>query len=337
LLVAALLTWTLPWAWTGRLILFLAALALLGTALQLRGVVVGRAIGKALYAPRGAPAGLREIGPVVDHVICATDLHAGEHVYFSGRFVYAYRFGWGTPGGLPLHAAVQASAAFPGAFPPRWMRTDWFDFAGGRERPGPLPRLMALADGGVYDNMADQWPSRIGERGEDPHAPELTPPDELVVVNASAGLGWRPTRHLRVPLVGEVLALVRDVGVLYDNSATLRRQALVDRFRTPDGLDGALVHIEQSPFHVPRAFEPYESPVGERARAALAKLEDEREWEGIAEANAAAPTTLGAVGTETAARLLRHGYVLAMANLHVILGYPLREAPERSAFESLAS
>jgi hypothetical protein len=33
--------------------------------------------------------------------------------------------------------------------------------------------------------------------------------------------------------------------------------------------------------------------------------------------------------------LLRHGYVLAMANLHVILGYPWLEVPDRASFEAM--
>lgn len=335
LLVLTVLIWWLPWSWPLRLAGFLVGLLLFGLAAHLRGMVIGRAIGAALFSPEGTPTALGELASGMDHVICATHLHAGEHVYFSGRFVYAYRFGWGQPSALPLHAAVQASAAFPGAFPPRWMRTGRFDFEGGRQRPGPLPRLMALADGGVYDNMADQWPSRIRERQDDPDAPELTPPSELVVVNASAGLGWQPVQRLKLPLVGEVLALKRDVDVLYDNSATLRRQALVDRFQSSRGLDGALVHIEQSPYRVPRAFEQSQTPRGERASAVIAQLGDEEAWKQIAEENADVATTLSSLGTETAARLLRHGYVLAMANLHVILGYPLRESPEPAMLKKL--
>jgi hypothetical protein len=344
LLGLSIATWWMPWHWLPRLLLCLAQVGILGLAVQLRGLVVGRAIGHALFWSARSPTPMKELangteelptGP--DHVICATHLHAGEHVYFSGRFVYAYRFGWGHPGNLPLHSAVQASAAFPGAFPPRWMRTARFGFTGGKKRPGPLPRLMALADGGVYDNMADEWPSRIRERSRDPNpmAQTLTVPEELVVVNASAGLGWKPMQRLKLPWAGEVLALKRDVDILYDNSATLRRQELVHRFKDSEELDGALIHIEQSPHRVAKAYEQSNSPSGARARAVLAQLGNEAEWKGIAEANSQVATTLSALGTEVAARLLRHGYVLAMANLHVILGYPLLNEPQPSAFQTL--
>ena len=45
-------------------------------------------------APVGASQACGELDSTIDHVICATDLHAGEHVYFSGGFVCAYRFGF---------------------------------------------------------------------------------------------------------------------------------------------------------------------------------------------------------------------------------------------------
>jgi hypothetical protein len=46
-------------------------------------------------------------------------------------------------------------------------------------------------------------------------------------------------------------------------------------------------------------------------------------------------TTLSKLGRVKAARLVEHGYVLAMANLHVILGYPLAPIPEASEFDAL--
>jgi hypothetical protein len=41
------------------------------------------------------------------------------------------------------------------------------------------------------------------------------------------------------------------------------------------------------------------------------------------------------MGVARTADLLRHGYVLAMANLHVILDYPLLDVPSRDAFEAM--
>lgn len=328
--------WVVPGPWWGRVALFVILLVPWGWLLQQRGTLAGRAFGTKLYSPNGRPTRLDDVESDIDHVICATHLNAGEHFYFSGRFVYSYRFGWGRPGRLPLHAAVQASAAFPGGFPPRWMRTKRFGFEGGQHRPGPLPRVVTLTDGGVYDNMADEWPSGVARRADRRPDLALKVPDELIVVNASAGLGWSSVRRLRIPLVGEFLALIRDVGVMYDNSASLRMRGLFRRFQEGGALNGVLVTIEQSPFKLPDIFDEGESDRAKRARAVKARLGDAGEWARITEDDVSVATTLSRLGTDVSARLMRHGYATAMANLHVILDYPLLDVPDKERFEALA-
>ncbi len=59
-------------------------------------------------------------------------------------------------------------------------------------------------------------------------------------------------------------------------------------------------------------------------------------WSERAALNAPVPTTLSRLGTTTSARLIRHGFVLAMAKLHLRLGYPLCEIPPAEEFERLA-
>jgi hypothetical protein len=46
-------------------------------------------------------------------------------------------------------------------------------------------------------------------------------------------------------------------------------------------------------------------------------------------------THLSRMRVAEAAGLLRHGYALAMANLHVLLDYPLIKLPSREWFEAL--
>jgi hypothetical protein len=95
---------------------------------------------------------------------------------------------------------------------------------------------------------------------------------------------------------------------------------------------------------VPRAFED-EGELwpdrAERAQGALAKLEDgglsEQQWKQRAKDNSEVPTTLVAFDKEVTAQLLHHAYVLAMVNLHVILGYPLCDVPALERFQELAS
>ncbi len=329
----------LRWATWIRFLVFLGALVALALFAELRGVLCARAFARTLFSPGGSPTALASIHATVDHVLCATDLHAGEHVYFSGRFVCAYRFGWGKPGDLPLHLAVQASAALPGAFPVRWLRTARHGFVSPGDAEAGRAAFMALTDGGVYDNMADQWPQGVGRRNERwaQHHPDLHDPGEIVVVNASAALGWGPVWKMRIPLLGELLALLKDKSVLYDNGTSVRRTSLVEQFNVNELLKktptGALVHIAQSPYDVAGKFATDTTWPGraQRAGAVLALLRadattSEADWAAIAKDDPKVKTTLSALGIETSARLLRHAYVLSMANLHVILGFPLPAA-----------
>jgi predicted acylesterase/phospholipase RssA len=325
--------WWLPGPRWLRVLLFVVGVLVVGAVAGLRGEVCGRAFAATLFSPAGRPTRLAEVHTAVEHVLCATELHAGEYVYFSGGFVRAYRFGRGVPGDLPLHVAVQASAALPGAFPPRWLGTARHQFSW---PTADRPAWMALVDGGVYSNMADQW--LLGERDR---------LDELIVVNASAGLSVRPVGRFRLPLPGEVLTLRRDIDVLYDNGTSLRRQWLVQGFNTAERAGragrGALVHIPQSPFDIPSDVVRRNEQGGSRpdrparARGVLAALaaEDQARWEQIALADASIKTSLSRVGPERAAQLLRHGYLLAMANLHVLLNYPLVGVPPPAWFAGL--
>jgi hypothetical protein len=340
-------TWLLPVpAWL-RVVVFALGMIVLALYAGWRGIVCGRALATTLFSPDGSPTSLASTGRrPVDHVLCATDLHAGEHVYFSGRFVCAYRFGFGVPGDLPLHVAVQASAGLPGAFPPRWLPTGRHQFREAHDQAGGRARRMTLVDGGVYDNMGDQWPQRVAVRNRRwaALAPDLREPDQVVVVNASGGLGWRSMARLRLPLLGELFALLRDKDVLYDNGTTVRRQAMVvafdDAAREGRSGGGALVHITSSPFNVVDGF--LDSTTwpdrAARARAVLDALggDPARDaWAAAARESARVPTTLRALGEERTVGLLRHGYVLAMANLHVLLGYPLLTVPAPSSFQQL--
>jgi len=349
-LAVAVGPWLLPIPTALEILVLLAGVLVLAWFAGLRGWVCARAYAQTLFSPTGHPTRLADIHTSVDHVICATDLHAGENVYFSGAFVCSYRFGMGTPGDLPLHRAVQASAAFPGAFPVVWVRRSRFRFIGGRPEAERV-RLLGLVDGGVYDNMADQWAHGMGTRQSrwGAHGAAFQDADELIIVSASAGLEFGSIARLRLPVLGELLALLRDKSVLYDNGNSVRREWLVDRFETAEregvGLRGGLVHIVQSPYVVPNFFVGGggPSPAPERAARAKAAIEllrsgpgpDEDEWKTIAAANAHVPTTLVGLEKDITARLLYHAYVLAMVNLHVLLDYPLLQLPPRSRFEQL--
>lgn len=346
-LAAVVGVWWLPVQLWIRVLLFFVGLLLVGVVLQLRAGVVGRAFAGTLFSPTGRPTRLDQIHEEIDHVICATDLHAGEHVYFSGGFVCSFRFGFGEPGDLPLHTAVQTSAGYPGGMPARWLRTSRHRFLQPGDQAAAKVRHLVLVDGGVYDNMGDQWGQGLAARKRrwGQLAERLQEPDELVVVNSSAGMRFGSTASLLVPLLGEFSTLMRDKSVLYDNGTSVRREALVARFELAElqhqGLRGALVHIPQSPYAVPDAFAQAGSDPDRaaRARTALSRLGTDdatrQEWQMIADKNSRVATVLSSLGNEVSARLLRHGYVLAMVNLHVLLGYPLLDVPDAQRFEAL--
>ena len=342
-LPAVFAVWWLPWSWSVRLPVFVVALMAWGMLFEQRGRICGLAFAKTLLSRQGKPTLLKDLAALpLQHVICATELHSGQHVYFAGSFICSYEFGWGSPGSIRLASAVQASSALPGAFPVKWLRTRRFKFVAGSHQA----RAMALTDGGVYDNMSDQWAQNVADRKSrwGKLAASLQEPETLIVVNASAPMQFGSVASLRFPVLGELIALLRDKSVLYDNGTKLRRHGLIGRFDRAElegkGLRGALVHIPQSPFKVLDAFKGSTAwpKRAERARAALTKLagESPEEWERIAAENSRVKTTLSKVGTDVAAQLLRHSYVLAMTNLHVILGLPLLDVPPMSRFIKMA-
>jgi len=343
-LLSIICIWWASWPWLSRCAIFLVSMAVWAVVLaSRRGEVCGRAFAETLFSPHGKTTRLHEIEKRIDHIICATDLHAAEHVYFSGNFVYSYRFGFGDPADLPLHSAVQASAAFPGAFPPRLLRTARFNFMEGRHHAA----FMVLSDGGVYDNLAEQWAwglSRRRKRLENLGA-NLKEIDELVVVNSSAGLDWHSLKKLQIPLVGELYALLEVVNSLYENTTSPRKSMLIDRFdraaREQKGLKGALVSIDQTPYKVAEIFTG-SSDWPDRAERAekvlrLFSEEDQQGWESLVQENSQTATTLSKLGKERSAKLIYQGYVVAMTNSHVILDYPLLEIPPLQQFDRFVS
>jgi hypothetical protein len=354
----------------GRFGLFMVSIALWAWLVAgQRGRICASAYRETLFSPANRTTLLTGIHARdgneegVDHVFCSTDVQAGEHVYFGRGFIYSYRLGKGDPNKLPLHEVVQASANLPFAFPLKRMATSGHDFAyinptkcpDPEDRPDPVPpKHMVLTDGGVYDNMADQWAQGFEGRASScwPEiANEHHEPKELVVVNASAGLEWERMRRLWIPLVGEFLGILKIVDVLYDQTTAHRRWGLVGRFDRADlaggGMRGAIVHIGSSPFASPRFFTHPEQARWEshgrpkRAQDVIDLLEssgeNEETWRQTTRHNAAVATVLCRMGARDTASLLRHGYLLAMANLHVILKYPLPTSlPPIDHFEALA-
>lgn len=329
-----------PVPWYLRIILFFVGTLIWGWIVGVRGRVCARAFNSTLFSPDGRETRLADVQKTdLDHVICSTELRSAEQVYFAGDFVYSYALGVGVPGELSLARAVQASAAFPGGFPPSILPTRQHQFkgapppsAGGPPEP---PTQMMLTDGGVYDNMGEQWARGYADRVR--RCPNLDKgriaPNQLVVVNASARIPWDPFRRHLIPLLGELAALLRINDILYINTTNVRRQNIVDSYNPADptaaaGLPSVLVQISQSPFQVASKFANGTSPVAERAKEVLELLKQgpsKDEWSKIASDNSAVGTSLSKFGADVTARLVYQGYVVTMCNLHVLFGtgFPL--------------
>jgi predicted acylesterase/phospholipase RssA len=285
-------------------------------------------------------ARLDEMNAGVDHVLTAADLQTAEQVYLSGRFLYSYRLGWGNPAAIRVSWAAQASACLPGAFAPVGRSVASHGFANARpEAPG----RFLLVDGGVYDNMATEWPINVDGRIDLAGAPVPPPavPDELIVVNASAAIEVSNRRSARWPIIGEFTSLIADKDILYDQTTAVRRRMLYARFRaTRDGrpesppISGVIAQIDRTPTALASSFARGDDDAAERARRVLAALPDEN-WELEAQRNSAVKTTLSKIDADRAARLLRHAYALVMADAVVLLDYPLIPVPDLTVFRSL--
>ena len=341
LILVFLIPALVPAAWYWRIAVFFVALALWGYLVGARGRVCARAFATTLFSPNDRETLLSDVKKEdLDHVICSTEFRSSEQVYFAGDFIYSRALGYGVPAELSLARAVQASAAFPGGFPPSILSTRQHKFvgapppsAGGPPEP---PNQMILTDGGVYDNMGEQWARGFTARLArcDNLATGRSAPNQLVVVNASARIPWDPFRKRLFPLVGELMDLIRVNDILYINTTNVRRQAIVASFDPTDStktsaLPSLLVQIAQSPFVVANAYRKKTEPVGERAREVLEFLKGgptSDEWTRIARDNSAVGTSLSRFKPEVTARLIYQGYVVAMCNLHVLFGtdFPLR-------------
>ncbi len=333
----------LTWAIGGLLVAAVALLWLAAAWFERRSVVVDRALARTHFASSGQSPRLSDVARSVDHVLCATELQSAEHLYLAPGFLYSYRLGVGDPSSVPLSTAVQASACLPGAFAPRRFTSRGLGFpVTGTDR-----RDVVLVDGGVYDNMADEWLDGLASRlARDPAPPvQVREIDEVIVVNASSAAGWTPMRRLRLILWSELSTLMRVSSVMYQVTTERRRSSLVHDWngaeRAGRGQRGALVQISQSPYTVADALR--ESTAwpdrAARAREVIDLLgdnpESRRRWRAVAEHDDVVPTVLRSLGRADTASLLEHSYVLAMCNLHVLLDYPLLPLPEADRLNRL--
>ena len=351
---AAATTYVDGWA-AGAIIASLGGVSLMfwvTAAVQLarRGSVVRSALDRTHFGATRRLRGTRlaDVDRPVNHVILATDLEAGDQFYLAPRFLYGYREGVADPRPVEttIADAVQASAALPGAFPAVRLLTGSFrrPWDVPRDEPTRSPNRVWLSDGGVYDNMAEQWESGIGSRIR--RWPELSgiqePADVLVVANSSAGWGWSDFGAPGWP-AREVRALLRDQGVQYDVSTARRRRALVQTWMRNEevgrGQQGVIVMIDRSPYRLLDGFAEGDDDRSERARRARNHLGDDEAsrlyWADLAASNTSVPTVLDAIGVEPTLDLIEHAYVSTLVGLYVLYGIGELPTFDRERFRRL--
>jgi len=353
----------------------------------LRGTIMEMLFARLLFSKNGTRTRFKDAQAIMEHVFCATDLISTQPFYFStmnGGHVYSHSFGFAEAESIGLHVAVRASAAFPGGFPPRRLNIRKLRFQrssviGVSERIkreslfGKLPTIhtIYLADGGVWNNLATEWfmatPTRKVETILERDAPadfrseEL--PDQLLVVNATAPVRPQKVGLLELPLIGELVALLRVMNVLYQSTVAPRLQVMETRRSAGDHQSPA-AHKEPSPatFVVSidrqiceiandRIREHGASPdIKKRAQAFLDAYASwphflELPHEDLMSGSLSdlwihcsrIPTTLSRLGQNLAIKLLLHGYLSTMERLSVDANHPLLPCPGRKRLMSMVS
>jgi len=301
-----------------------------------------RAIDAELLGNRGVSLGdLRKAPSSVHHVMCTTELQTGTSVYFSNRLVYGYGFSGTTSAvDVPLATAVQASACVPGAFAPRALPLSNLGL-------GSTGRVV-LVDGGVYDNMADEWEYGFATRKKSwPTLQDAQARPAAILVVANASGGWNDLK----PILGrgirlELAGVLRSQAVQYDVSTAHRRRALAAIFRDHDDktADGVFAQITASPYLITEQFgtRPNRTPDDRSSRADEARAFLDRqgytvdEWMAWTRKTSGVPTTLAPLGQDTTAALLEHGYMLTLVNLYVMHGLGELRDIDRTRFSRLA-
>ena len=302
--------WTnVPWRLVGGVALALVLLSLwLSRGLvqeamygSVLGALAGR-LGRSLCVRDWGATSAKD-GPSVMHVLVATDLLSGEPMYFSKKFVYCKAYGWSHPGANIRSAkALYSSAAFPAVYPPKKLRTRRLNFQNG-DMPGELPRTLKLADGGVYNNLGDDWFDILKDQslslwpfGELDVQPPKIEPKNVIIVNASA-----PSR--RVHRLGP-FTLARIMSVLYDNTVLPRVKLITDK---------RLIDIAEHPLKLA-------STLAENDLIMKLKGRTDEFWADFGRDTAGTRTKLSPAGRRTAARLMLHGYLSSLVLLHAQFG-----------------
>lgn len=272
-------------------------------------------------------------GATTHHVFCPAELQAGRHLYITNRLVTGAGQSMAPiAASVKVALAAQASAALPAAFPPVVLKPRDL----GLKQRKPTDRVV-LVDGGVYDNMAEEWelswPARSAlTRAAQPAA------DLLIVANSGGALrdGWKRSWWPKIELLG----LARDQSIQYNATTAQRRRLLIRVFELAEvtniGPVGVIAHIQTLPREIATTFANATagdeiaivaptSWMDRKARALrimpkLDELDQHTDWTALVDRNQRVPTTLTYLTTQTLGDLVHHSAVLVQTALYVVHG-----------------
>lgn len=244
-----------------------------------RGLVLGDVLGE-LYRTEN----IAQLPPGVQAIFNSTDLGTGRAFRMCRDFIGGFGFGYpAPPADLKLGTAVAASAAFPFVFAPVLLATDGLGLE-------TAPPVLALVDGGVYDNLGLEWFQGWNESRRPAAA---VPADFLLAANASG-----PLLPLEAPF-GGLRALKREKSVQYAQTLNVRIRWYVEwLLEREDKIKGVYLGILRDPrLGVDREKKPIDPAFYE---GALSKT--------FVEPLARLRTDLDRFHAEEAALLSYHGY-----------------------------
>ena len=281
----------------------------------------------------------------IDHVICATDLEAGDavrgrHIYFSGAEIRSSAYDVGLTEGMPLRKAVAASMAFPVVFAPVRIRPKRLLF----NQP-PRHGRIKLGDGGIHDNLGLPWMrAATGDRTRNI--------DCILAINSTwspltkRSHRWLPFRSIQVMHQSNVAARVEGakewfhrgltgvgtepVGAVISIGDSVHD--ILDPLEEVDGRSNDLdLELARNAVHLRRVLEQKRWSHGKRWPLKPGD-QDQTNWSRLAEDAKGLATTIFRVDRQQAARVLFHGYVMTMVNTSVYTG---RTPPALSEIRSL--
>lgn len=363
-MVLAVVAWLRPLT-PARLLVDILMVVGFGAVLLFRGAILERWLRRRLFAPAGRAATLGSIRSAVAHVFCATDLNSSMPIYLTSRRPYILSPGWGRPSAnlsaMTIAEAVRASAAFPGAFSPKRL-----DAGEGELELTPMqtlqrlrmlafrdvtspPRVLYLADGGIWNNLGTDWFDPDTRRSCALLTDEPGGIQQLLIVDASAPTAARRRMpSLRIPWIAEVALLYRVLLVTYASTVTTRLSAL-----TRDGDQSGAAVSSTSRVHSAAAVAGLGLPLQDRLAGKIAWLGDPDRWTGQPPAwrrsttwvvrraasldlwDAKVATTLSAMPAEVAVQLMIHGYLATADALSKRSVCPPRDFPGVGRFAKL--